>query len=143
MLASGIKGMRIRLRFGSELPGSAFMRLRLGCPVCLQRGAPPLFHFLEKSSDGISFQDLRENAEKQRAWLRSLEVIGEATKNLSSEFRLKHNEIEWQKVAGLRDKLIHHYFGVKWEIVWDVVANELPVMRHKIEEMLRDLDSMN
>ena len=99
--------------------------------------------FLEESSEGIEFQDRLENKEKQRAWLRSLEVIGEATKNLSSEFRLKHNEIEWQKVAGLRDKLIHHYFGVKWEIVWDVVANELPVMRHKIEEMLRDLDSMN
>jgi hypothetical protein len=48
MLASGIKGMRIQLRFGSELPGSAFMRRRLGCPVCLQRGAPPRFHFFKK-----------------------------------------------------------------------------------------------
>jgi hypothetical protein len=46
MLASGIKGKRIQLRFGSELPGSIFMRRRLGCPVCLQRGAPPPFHFI-------------------------------------------------------------------------------------------------
>ncbi|MGB7544511.1 MAG: hypothetical protein WBL92_02805 [Methanothrix sp.] len=45
MLASGIKGMRIQLRFGSELPGSIFMRRRLGCPFCLQRDAPPPFHY--------------------------------------------------------------------------------------------------
>ncbi|MGV8176161.1 MAG: DUF86 domain-containing protein [Methanothrix sp.] len=99
--------------------------------------------FLEKSSKGIDFQDLLENDEKQRAWLRSLEVIGEATKNLSFEFREKHPEIEWRKVAGLRDKLIHHYFGVKWEIVWDVVVNELPSIRHEIDEMLRGLDPMH
>ena len=53
--------------------------------------------FLEESSEGIEFRDLLENKEKQRAWLRSLEVIGEATKNLSSEFREKHPEIEWRK----------------------------------------------
>lgn len=99
--------------------------------------------FLEESRKGIEFRDLLENAEKQRAWLRSLEVIGEATKNLSLEFREKHPEIEWRKVAGLRDKLIHHYFGVKWEIVWDVVANELPSIRHEVEEMLQELDSIN
>ncbi len=99
--------------------------------------------FLEESSEGIEFRDLLENTEKQRAWLRSLEVIGEATKNLSSEFREKHPEIEWRKVAGLRDKLIHHYFGVKWEIVWDVVANELPTIRHEIEEMLMEFDSIH
>jgi len=99
--------------------------------------------FLEESSVGIGFRDLLENAEKQRAWLRSLEVIGEATKNLSFEFREKHPEIEWRKVAGLRDKLIHHYFGVKWEIIWDVVINELPAIGHEIEEMLREFDSMH
>jgi uncharacterized protein with HEPN domain len=66
-------------------------------------------NFLEESGQGIEFEDLMENSEKQRAWLRSLEVIGEATKNLSCEFRERHPEIEWRKLAGLRDKLIHHY----------------------------------
>ncbi|MDD4448605.1 MAG: DUF86 domain-containing protein [Methanothrix sp.] len=97
--------------------------------------------FLDESGIGIKFGDLIKNKEKQRAWLRSLEVIGEATKNLSVEFREKHPEIEWRKVAGLRDKLIHHYFGVKWEIVWDVVKNEIPEIRLKIEAMLYEFDS--
>jgi uncharacterized protein with HEPN domain len=99
--------------------------------------------FLAESGVGIEFGDLIKNKEKQRAWLRSLEVIGEATKNLSIEFRLTHPEIEWRKVAGLRDKLIHHYFGVKWEIVWDVVKNEIPEIGLKIEAMLQNFDSMH
>jgi len=86
---------------------------------------------------GIDFKDLMEDGEKQRAWLRSLEVIGEATKNLSNEFREKHPAIEWRKIAGLRDKLIHHYFGAKWEIVWDVVKNEIPDIKLKVRMMLR------
>lgn len=94
--------------------------------------------FLEESCQGIEFKDLMGNSEKQRAWLRSLEVIGEATKNLTCEFREKHPEIEWRKLAGLRDKLIHHYFGVKWEIVWDVVKNKVPLFKHEIEIMLTE-----
>jgi uncharacterized protein with HEPN domain len=54
--------------------------------------------FLEESSEGIDFEYLMENREKQRAWLRSLEVIGEATKNLSNEFREKHPGIEWERL---------------------------------------------
>ncbi len=80
------------------------------------------------------------NREKQRACLRSLEVIGEATKNLSKEFKEKYPEVEWRKIAGLRDKLIHHYFGVKWEIVWDVVKNEIPAIKHKVEVMLNEFE---
>jgi uncharacterized protein with HEPN domain len=95
-------------------------------------------NFLVASCQGIEFEDLIENSEKQRAWLRSLEVIGEATKNLTCEFTEEHPEMEWRKLAGLRDKLIHHYFGVKWEIVWDVVKNKVPQFKHKIEIMLSE-----
>jgi uncharacterized protein with HEPN domain len=97
-------------------------------------------NFLEDSSADIGFLDLMKNKEKQRAWLRSLEVIGEATKNLSKEFCEKHPEVEWRKVAGLRDKLIHHYFGVKWEIVWDVVKNEIPGLKLQVEMMINEFE---
>jgi len=95
-------------------------------------------NFLEESSSCIEFSDLMRNREKQRAWLRSLEVIAEATKNLSKEFKEKYPEVEWRKIAGLRDKLIHHYFGVKWEIVWDVIKNEIPAIKLKVEVMLNE-----
>jgi uncharacterized protein with HEPN domain len=97
-------------------------------------------NFLEESSADIVFIDLMKNKEKQRAWLRSLEVIGEATKNLSKEFSENHPEVEWRKIAGLRDKLIHHYFGVKWEIVWDVVKNEIPRIKLQVEMMINEFE---
>ncbi|MBE7445084.1 MAG: DUF86 domain-containing protein [Planctomycetia bacterium] len=58
--------------------------------------------------------------------MRSLGIIGEVTKNTSVTFREKYSKIQWKEVAGLRDKLIHHYFGVNWEIVWDVIKNLIP-----------------
>lgn len=68
----------------------------------------------------------------KRASVRSLEVIGEATKNLSEEFKEKYPVVEWKKIAGMRDKLIHHYFGINWDIVWDVIQNKLPDMGNEI-----------
>ena len=61
-----------------------------------------------------------------RAFVRSLEVIGEASKKISLEFKNKYPEIDWRAMAGMRDKLIHDYFGVDYEIVWDVVKTEIP-----------------
>ena len=60
----------------------------------------------------------------KRACVRSLEVIGEAVKNLPEDFKDEYPELEWKKIAGIRDKLIHHYFGVDWDIVWDVIQNK-------------------
>jgi len=71
----------------------------------------------------------------QRACLRSLEIIGEAVKNLSAEFKQDNSNIEWRKIACLRDKLIHHYFGVDWDIVWDIIKNKLPHMKEQIKKL--------
>lgn len=74
----------------------------------------------------------------QRACLRSLEVIGEATKNLSDEFKAGHPEVEWRKIAGMRDKLIHHYFGVDWAVVWIVLENKIPQLRNDVETLIEE-----
>jgi uncharacterized protein with HEPN domain len=76
----------------------------------------------------------------RRSFVRSLEVIGEATKNLSQDLKNEHPEIEWRKIIGMRDKLIHYYFGVDWDIVWDVVKNNLPTFRRQIEVLLHEFD---
>lgn len=77
---------------------------------------------------------------RQRACTRSLEIIGEAVKNLSADFRKKHRDIEWKKIAGMRDKVIHFYFGVNWDIIWDVIVNQLPALKSKIEGLIKEFD---
>lgn len=72
----------------------------------------------------------------KRAFVRSIEIIGEAVKKIPSEFKQKYPRIEWKAMAGMRDKLIHDYFGIDYEIVWDVVTNKIPTLRLKIKEIL-------
>lgn len=74
----------------------------------------------------------------QDAVLRNLEVIGEAVKNLSPELRRAHPEVPWSRIAGLRDILIHQYFGVDLEAVWNVVEHRLPELRRTVETILAD-----
>lgn len=68
--------------------------------------------------------------------MRSLGIIGEVTKNTSVTFREKYSKIQWKEVAGLRGKLIHHYFGVNWEIVWDVIKNLIPQFKDLIRHII-------
>jgi len=83
----------------------------------------------------LEIEDLMDDEVLKRAIPRSLEIIGEAAKNISDNLKNKHPEIEWRKITGLRDKLIHAYFGIDWDIVWDVLKNRLSGM----EESLRNL----
>ncbi|MBI5434030.1 MAG: DUF86 domain-containing protein [Planctomycetes bacterium] len=70
---------------------------------------------------------------------RNLEVLGEAAKKVPEEFRSAHPEIEWRKLAGMRDVLAHDYFQVDLDVVWDVVQNKLPELRHRIGRLLDDV----
>lgn len=73
---------------------------------------------------------------RQDATLRKLEVIGQAVKNLSETIKSHQPEIPWKQIAGMRDKVIHDYFGVNLEIVWAVVQKELPKLRTAVEALL-------
>ena len=96
--------------------------------------------FLIDSSKGLEYEGLIKDETLKRAFVRSLEVIGEATKNISSEFRQKYTDVEWRDLTGLRDKLVHRYFGVQWEIVWDVVKNKIPQLKGRIEGILKEIE---
>ena len=74
---------------------------------------------------------------RQDATLRKLEIIGQAVKNLSDETRSREPEIPWKQIAGMRDKVIHDYFGVNLEIVWAAVEKELPKLEQAIGRLLK------
>ena len=100
-----------------------------------------LEHILESIKDidsfakNISKQDLRTNKEKLNAIVRSIEIIGEATKNISDSFKEKHAQIPWRKITGTRDKMIHHYFGVDLDNVWEIIKEDLPKLKKQILEL--------
>jgi uncharacterized protein with HEPN domain len=77
-------------------------------------------------TSGMTYEAFLADTKTQDAVIRNLEIIGEAAKNLSEELRVERADIPWKGMTGIRDKLIHHYFGVNLDIVWQVVTSELP-----------------
>jgi uncharacterized protein with HEPN domain len=82
--------------------------------------------------EGISYEEFLNSIKTQDAVVRNLEIIGEAAKNLSDNFAQKYSEIPWQQLARLRDRLIHFYFGVNYDIVWSIITEEIPEIARQI-----------
>jgi uncharacterized protein with HEPN domain len=90
-----------------------------------------------KFTEGITEVDFLNNRLIRDATIRNLEIIGEAAKNISSETRKKYPDIPFRNMAGMRDKLIHHYFGVDFPAVWEVVEKILPNLESRLEEIIK------
>ncbi|MBA7504759.1 hypothetical protein ES706_03413 [subsurface metagenome] len=86
--------------------------------------------------------DFLGNETLKRAVVRSLEIIGEATKKISIDFKLKWDTISWKDMAGMRDRLIHNYMGINYSIVWDVIKNKMPELTEQIHEVIENEDSI-
>ncbi len=87
---------------------------------------------------GKSKEDLSKAIQFQDAIFRRLEIIGEATKNLSPEFKERYPEIPWLDMADTRNKIIHHYFGLDIEIIWEIIEKDLPELKLKLSKLLED-----
>ena len=101
-----------------------------------------LFHihdemaFLIEHTQGITEESFLKNETLKRAFARCLEVIGEAVKNLSTDMITRNSDIEWRNMAGMRDKLIHFYFGVDYHLVWRAITERLPRLKQEIQKIL-------
>jgi uncharacterized protein with HEPN domain len=91
--------------------------------------------------DGVEFEDVEGDLEKQFALQRAFEVIGEATKQLDPSIRERYPNVPWDDMAGMRDVLIHEYFAVELEVVWDTIHDRFPKIQPHLRRILSDLES--
>lgn len=94
--------------------------------------------FLLSLDENLSFESFMKDETLKRAVVRSLEIIGEATKKIPADIKVKWDIIQWKNMAGMRDRLIHDYMGVNYAIVWDVMKNKIPEMTKQISIFLSD-----
>ncbi len=89
-------------------------------------------------TNGLKEEEFLSNQLIEDAVVRNFEIIGEATKQISKEFRAKHTGIEWKKMAGMRDKLIHDYIEVDYAIIWATIQDILPDLKKKIQKIIEE-----
>src|SRR3989337_79772 len=93
----------------------------------------------ERIVAGTSFASFSASEEKTLAVVRALEIVGEAARQIPVELREQYPDVPWSEVIGMRNKVIHHYFGVDMRVVWDTVRDDLPPLREAVARMLTDI----
>jgi uncharacterized protein with HEPN domain len=96
--------------------------------------------YLHQETKHLAYKDFINDQTLIRAFLKSLEIIGEAAKNVPEHFRRKHPEIEWKTIAGIRSKSFYTYFGVDYEIVWSAVQEQILPLKPRIETIIEETD---
>ena len=94
---------------------------------------------IEKFVKDIDFETFKREDMRSSAVIRKFEIIGEATKNISEDIKQKYPSIPWKDIAGMRDRLIHFYHGIKYELVWNTIKDDIPGFKLQIKKVLEDL----
>jgi len=89
----------------------------------------------------MDFESFKDDDKTISAVIHKLEIIGEATKNIPDKIRVRYSSIPWKEMAGMRDKLIHFYFGIDYELVWKTIRNRLPEIKPLMAQILEALES--
>jgi len=98
---------------------------------------------IEKYIKSLSLDTFSEDQKTVDAVVRNLEIIGEAANRLPDEFKEKYSEIEWHKVVGLRHRIVHEYFGIDLEIIWQILRKDLPELKDKIKQIIQEEKNNN
>jgi uncharacterized protein with HEPN domain len=93
---------------------------------------------IEQYIKNLSFDAFSDDQKSVDAVVRNLEIIGEAANRLPDEFKEKYSEIEWHKVVGLRHRIVHEYFGIDLEIIWQILKKDLPELKSKIMQIMSE-----
>jgi len=96
---------------------------------------------IEQFVEGISLDAFEKDDKTSSAVIRKFEIIGEAAKQIPEEIRNKYPLIPWKEMAGMRDRLIHFYFGIKYDLVWHTIKDVIPQVKPAIQEILKSLKS--
>jgi uncharacterized protein with HEPN domain len=94
------------------------------------------YYILSIINKGITKDEFLNDETLKRAVVRSLEIIGEATKKIPVDYKIKWNNVKWKEMAGMRDRLIHDYMGVNYSIVWDVIINKIPELCTQVVKVI-------
>lgn len=97
---------------------------------------------IEKFVTGVDFETFKNEDMRSSAVIRKFEIIGEATKNIPEDIKQMYPQIPWKDMAGMRDRLIHFYFGVKYDLVWNTIKTDIPRIKPLINKMLEKLKGM-
>jgi len=95
---------------------------------------------IESYTGEMSYDEFIKDGKTRDAVIRNLEIVGEAVKNIPDDIKENYPDIPWKAIAGMRDKLIHSYFGVSISIVWETIKNDLPSLKRQIECMLKEFE---
>ena len=98
--------------------------------------------FIIEFTSTISEEEFLENRLLKKAMIRCFEVIGEATKKVDFDFRMKYNSIAWREMAGLRDKLIHDYTGVDYNLLWLIISENIPELDFQLEQIIKEYNNL-
>lgn len=95
--------------------------------------------YLIERTNTCNYDQFLKNEDLPRAFVRSLEVIGEAVKNIPQEIREKYKEVEWREIITMRNRISHEYFGIDYEIVWQTAIEDIPVLKKQIEKIIKEI----
>ncbi len=93
--------------------------------------------YLGRTANDLDKEIFANDETLKRSFVRSIEIIGEAAKKIAPQVKTKYEDVEWRKITGMRNRLIHDYFAVDYDIVWDVVVNKIPELRTQVERIIR------